>query len=164
MEDKKKLEILDILSRDSRTGAETIATMTGLSPEQVAEVIGDFEKRGIIKQYTATIDWEKAGVDKIVAYIDVKVVPAREVGFDAVAMRIARHSEVRSAALVSGGNDLRVVIETTHMNELAKFIAEKIATIDGVAGTSTHFLLRKYKDDYSLFEEPEVDTRLVVTP
>ncbi|MBZ0186976.1 MAG: Lrp/AsnC family transcriptional regulator [Candidatus Obscuribacterales bacterium] len=164
MNNESAIEILEILSRDSRTDAETIATMTGLSLAEVKGKIEDFENRGVIKQYTATIDWEKAGVDKIVAFIDVKVVPQREVGFNAVAMRIARHTEVRSASLVSGGNDLRVVIETTHMNELAKFIAEKIATIDGVAGTNTHFLLHKYKEDYSIFEESEPDTRLVVTP
>lgn len=135
-----------------------------MTEQEVEEVKAYLEKEGLIKQYRATIDWGKAGIDKILAFIDVKIVPQRQVGFDAVAMRIARYPEVRSAWLVSGGADLRVLLEASSLNELASFVAERIATIDGVTGTDTHFLLRKYKEDFALFGEPEKDNRLVVTP
>lgn len=164
MLEEKSRDILNILSHDSRTSAETIARMIGLTTAEVQQKIDEFEKTGIIKQYHATINWEKAGVDKIVAFVDVKVQPAREVGFDAVAFRVAKHAQVQSAWLVSGGSDLRLLVETTTMSELANFVAEKLATIEGVTSTNTHFLLRTYKADYALFSEPDVDNRLVITP
>jgi len=164
MDANQSRELLEILARDSRSSADTIAKMIGVSSQEVKEQIEQFEQSGVIKRYSTVIDWEKAGVEKIVAFIDVKVVPAREVGFDAVALRIARHPEVRHAWLVSGGSDLRIMLEAKHMSELAAFVAEKIATIDGVTGTNTHFLLRKYKQDWVLFQESEADNRLVVTP
>jgi DNA-binding Lrp family transcriptional regulator len=164
MLEEKSREVLNILSHDSRTSADTIARMIGLTTAEVQKIIDDFEKSGVIKQYHTTINWDKAGVDKIVAFIDVRVQPAREVGFDAVALRIARHPQVQSAWLVSGGSDLRLLVETTTMNELANFVAEKLATVEGVTGTNTHFLLRTYKDDYALFTEPDVDGRLVISP
>jgi DNA-binding Lrp family transcriptional regulator len=144
-------EILTILSADARTSVEKIATLTGRSVEEVKAAIATFERNGIIKRYKTIIDWEKAGVDRVHAFIDVKVQPARDVGFDAVAERIYRFPEVRSLWLVSGGNDLR-------------FVAEKLATIDGVMGTATHFVLKKYKEDESIFVDLEDDERLVVTP
>jgi len=164
MDSLKSREILEILSKDSRTSAETIAGMLGVAPTQVKNEIERFELEGIIKHYSTTIDWERAGVEKIVAFVDITVVPAREVGFDAIAMRIARHPEVRHAWLVSGGCDLSIMVESNSLKDLANFVAEKIATIDGVTGTNTHFLLRKYKEDNVLFQEVEPDNRLVVSP
>lgn len=164
MNTDKSREILQILQHDSRTSAESIASMIGETVQDVKAEIERFESAGIIKHYSTTVDWEKAGVDKIVAFVDITVVPAREVGFDAIAMRIARHPEVRSAWLVSGGCDLSIMVEAATLKDLANFVAEKIATIDGVTGTNTHFLLRKYKEDNVLFHELEPDTRLVVSP
>lgn len=164
MDKLKSREILEILSNDSRATAETIAGMVGLTPSQVKAEIERFEQEGVIKHYTTTIDWEKAGVEKIVAFVEITVVPAREVGFDAVALRIARHPEVKSAWLVSGGCDLSIMVETNSLKDLANFVAEKIAAIDGVTGTNTQFLLRKYKEDYVLFHDVEPDSRLVVSP
>ncbi len=163
MSEAIKKQLLLLLEQDASLSSESLASMMQLSVDEVKNLRSELERDGVLKQYRATVDWHKVGVDKILAFIDVKVVPAREVGFDAVAMRIARFPEVRSAWLVSGGADLRVMVEAMQINELASFVAEKIATIDGVTGTNTHFLLRKYKEDYALFEEPEKDNRLVVS-
>ena len=157
-------QILDILSRDSRMSHDKIASMLNLAVDEVKELVGKLEKEGIIKKYNVTIDWQKAGVDKVVAFVDVNVTPAREVGFEAVAMRIARYPQVRGAWLISGGCDLRLLVETDSINELAAFVAEDLATIDGVTGTNTNFHLRKYKEEYSMYDEPESDERLVVSP
>jgi len=157
-------EILTILSADARTSAEKIATLTGRSVEEVKAAIATFERDGIIKRYKTIIDWEKAGVDRVHAFIDVKVQPASDVGFDAVAERIYRFPEVRSLWLVSGGNDLRVAVHAQDLQEMGRFVAEKLATIDGVMGTATHFVLKKYKEDESIFVDLEDDERLVVTP
>lgn len=157
-------ELLLILARDARTTPEQIATMTGRTPEEVRAAIEDYENRGIIKRYKTIIDWEKTGEDKVVAFIDVKVVPARDVGFDAVARRIYRFPEVKSVWLVSGTHDLRVLVEGPNIRQLGQFVAEKLATIDGVTGTETHFLLRRYKEDDDIFVEGDEDNRLVMSP
>jgi DNA-binding Lrp family transcriptional regulator len=157
-------EILTILAKDARTPAATIATLTGRAESEVKAQIADFEKRGVIKRYKTTIDWEKAGIEKILAFIDVKVIPARDVGFDAVAERIYNYPEVQSVWLVSGGSDLRLVVEGQNIRDLGRFVAEKLSSIEGVTGTTTHFVLKKYKEDSDLFVDAEVDERLVVTP
>jgi DNA-binding Lrp family transcriptional regulator len=157
-------DILTILSQDARTPPEKIAKLTGQTVEEVRDVIADYEKRGIIKRYKTTIDWEKLGDEQVLAFIDVKVLPARDVGFDAVAERIYRYPEVRSVWLVSGGFDLRIVVEGRNIRDLGRFVSEKLATIEGVTATDTHFVLRRYKEDHDLFVDSEEDNRLVVTP
>lgn len=157
-------EILTILARDARTTPETIATLTGRAVEDVRAAIARYERAGIIKQYKTVIDWDKAGIERVFAFIDVKVVPAREVGFDGVADRLSRYPEVHSVWLISGGNDLRIVLEAQDVREVGRFVAEKLSTIDGITGTNTHFLLRRYKEDQVIFTEVEDDRRLVVAP
>jgi DNA-binding Lrp family transcriptional regulator len=164
MQKEQSDEILAILAADARTTPHKIADMTGLSLDEVSRAIVDFEKRGVIKRYKTIVDWEKVGVENLFAFIDVKVQPARDVGFDAVAERIYRYPEVQSLWLVSGGNDLRVVVQASNIRELGQFVAEKLATIDGVIGTATHFMLKRYKEDGSIFVEHEQDERLVVSP
>src|ERR1700678_1827601 len=157
-------EILTILAHDARTSVEKIASLTGRKVEEVRQAITEYERKGIVKRYKTSIDWEKAGIEKVLAFIDVKVIPARDVGFDAVAERICRFPEVQSLWLISGGSDLRVVVEGQNMREVGRFVAEKLATIAGVNGTTTHFVLRRYKQDNDLFVEMEEDNRLMVTP
>jgi DNA-binding Lrp family transcriptional regulator len=157
-------EILRILEEDPRISVEDIASMTGKSAAEVASVIADCEAKGIIRQYKAVIDWEKVGHEPVIAFIDVKVSPERGVGFDDVAERIYRFPEVRAVYLVSGMHDLRVQVTGKSMKEVAFFVAEKLATIDRVQSTNTHFLLKKYKEDGVIFEVPEGDRRLAVTP
>ncbi|MBX9687877.1 MAG: Lrp/AsnC family transcriptional regulator [Candidatus Obscuribacterales bacterium] len=157
-------EILSILSRDARVTAEQIAKMTGRELKEVKAAIEAYEKSGVIKRYKAIIDWEKAGVEKVLAFIDVQVAPAREVGFDKVAFRISRFPEVMSVWLVSGTHDLRVLVQGDNLRELGRFVAEKLSTIEGIRATETHFMMRRYKEDNDLFVDSDEDNRLLVTP
>jgi DNA-binding Lrp family transcriptional regulator len=163
MQDKDQ-ELLSILAREARTSPGQIARMTGRPEKDVCDAIARLEKSGIIKRYKTIVDWEKAGQDKVTAFINVKVTPARDVGFDEIARRIYRFPEVKSVYLVSGDADLRVVVEGATLRHLGLFVAEKLATIDGVIGTTTHFMLKRYKEDDDLFVDSEEDNRLVVAP
>src|SRR5262245_38133132 len=144
-------ELLAILVRDARTTPEQIARMTGRAVEAVTSDIERLEKSGVIKRYKAIVDWEKAGQETVTAFINVKVTPARDVGFDGIAQRIYGFPEVKSVYLVSGDADLRVVVQAATLRELGRFVAEKLATISGVIGTTTHFMLKRYKEDDDLF-------------
>lgn len=157
-------DVLKILERDSRIPLSQVATMTGRTEEEVREFVESAIKSGIIRRFKTVINWEKAGTERVFAFIDVKVSPARGVGFDDVAERIYRFPEVHSVYLVSGVYDLRVVVEGESMKQVAFFVAEKLSTIDRVQSTSTHFLLKKYKEDSDIFEEPGEDHRLLVSP
>ncbi len=157
-------EILAVLEQDARTPPERIAEMTGLDVEDVRRQIDEWERTGVIRRYKTVVDRERLGEEKVFAFIDVGVTPQRGSGFDDVAARIYRYPEVRSVFLVSGGHDLRVVVEGANMKEVANFVAEKLATIDHVRSTSTHFLLKRYKEDGDVFAESEADHRLMVSP
>lgn len=159
-----KREILKILERDARVSPDKIAVMIGKTEKEVCNAIAEMEKKGIIRRYKTVIDWEKAGRERVFAFIDVRVSPSRGVGFDDIARRIYHFPEVHSVYLVSGDYDLRVVVEGTHMREVAMFVAERLAPLEGVLSTRTNFLLRKYKEDCDIFEEPREDERLAVTP
>jgi DNA-binding Lrp family transcriptional regulator len=158
------LEILRILERDARLSAAQLAAMTGKSEGEVAAAIAAAELAGVIRSYRTRVDWEKAGAGRVYAFIDVAAQPERGTGYDRIAERIYRYPEVHSVYLVSGSQDLRVVVEGKTMQEVANFVAEKLATIDGVRGTATHFLLKKYKDDGDIFGDVPSDERLAVTP
>lgn len=160
----EKNDILRILARDGRTTPAQVAAMTGRTEQEVRQAIAAYEADGTIRHYKTKIDWEKAGEPKVFAFIDVAVRPERGTGYDRIAERIYRYPEVHSVFLVSGAQDLRVVVEGTSMQEVGNFVAEKLATIEGVTGTATHFLLKKYKDDGDVFVDVEPDHRLAVTP
>jgi DNA-binding Lrp family transcriptional regulator len=162
--DNQTLRILRILERDARTSAEDIATMVDMQADEVRRIIRDCEAQKLIRSYRTVVDWERAGDESVVAMIDVRVSPAREVGFDDVAARIYRFPEVESVYLVSGGYDLHVVVRGPTMKDVALFVAEKLATLDRVISTATHFLLRTYKEGGVVLVEPEEDRRLSVTP
>lgn len=157
-------EILRILENDARTSAATIARMTGRTEEEVSAKIAQYEQSGVIRNYKAIIDWNRAGTERVIAFIDVKVAPARDVGFDDIAERIYRFPEVHSVWLVSGDYDLRVVIEGATVPEVGMFVARKLSTLDRVQATSTHFLLKKYKENDVVFVDGAEDERLSVTP
>jgi len=152
-------EILTILSRDAKTSPERLSEMTGQSVQDVCSTIEQYERKGIIKGYRAIIDWERAGLEKVLAFIDVKVAPSRESGFDNVACRIARFPEVKSVWLISGHKDLRVLVQGLDLCDLGNFVAKKLATIDGVCDTETHFMTRRYKEDDDLYEGSNQDKR-----
>ncbi len=157
-------EILTILEQDARTSIESLSRMTGRSMDDVRKSVADYEKSGIIKNYKTVVDWSKAGSTRVFAFIDVKVAPARDVGFDDVAERIYRFPEVHSVWLVSGDYDLRVVVEGENVQQVGLFVAQKLSTIDRVQATSTHFLLKRYKEDRTVFVDEGEDPRLIVSP
>jgi DNA-binding Lrp family transcriptional regulator len=139
--------------------------LTGLPESDVAGLITRLEAQRVIRGYKTVVDWERLGDDRVVAFIDVSVSPQREVGFDQVAARIYRHPEVRSVHLVSGGHDLRIIVEAPTMREIAQFVSEKLAPIEHVTATNTHFLLKAYKEDGDiLVEDAPSDGRLPVAP
>jgi DNA-binding Lrp family transcriptional regulator len=156
--------ILEILERDARVDPANIATMTGLDEADVRVKIEEWERSGVIRHYKTVIDWERYGEESVEAFIDVSVAPERGAGFDDVAARIYRYPEVRSVYLVSGGHDLRVVVRGSGMKEVARFVADKLSTLDRVSATNTHFLLKRYKQDGDVFDEKLEDHRLMVTP
>lgn len=157
-------QILSILERDARTSPDKIAVMIDKPEAEVRKAIEDLEKRGVIRHYKAIIDWEKAGRERVFAFIDVRVTPSRGVGYDDIAGRIYKYPEVHSVYLVSGDYDLRVVVEGKTMQEVAFFVAERLAPLDGVLSTRTNFLLKKYKADGDIFEDTTDDFRLAVSP
>jgi DNA-binding Lrp family transcriptional regulator len=164
-------EILELLERDAHLSHDTIATMTGVPVEQVAAQVAEWQASGVIRRYTAVVDWDRAaaaGEDSIpeivTAFIDVSVAPARSVGFDDVAERISRFPEVRSVYLVSGGHDLRCTVTGRSIRAISDFVSQKLSTIERVQATATHFVLKAYKRDGVAFAEPEADHRLRVTP
>jgi DNA-binding Lrp family transcriptional regulator len=158
-------KVLRALEQDARRTPEQIAAMVGLTEAEVTATIARFERNGVIRGYRTVVNWDRVADDRVVAFIDVSVSPQRDVGFDQVAARIYRHPEVRSVHLVSGGHDLRIVVEGTTMRDVASFVSEKLAPIDHVTATNTHFLLKAYKENGQIFiEEAADDDRLVVAP
>jgi DNA-binding Lrp family transcriptional regulator len=157
-------EILEILENNPRIAPKEIATMTGITEAQVASKIKEMEKKGIIRKYKTVIDWEKAGEEFVYAIIEIKVALRSRTGYDAIAERIAKFPEVRSVRLISGGHDLSLTVRGRSMKEVAFFVAEKIATLEQVQGTVTHFVLRAYKEDGDVLFEKERSERLAVSP
>tara|TARA_B100000315_G_scaffold144268_1_gene133274 strand:- start:861 stop:1343 length:483 start_codon:yes stop_codon:yes gene_type:complete len=140
-------KILKILEGDARISAEKIATMTGTSADEVKKLIKKAEEERTILKYKTMINWEKIADERVWALIEVKIAPQRDVGFDAIAERIHRFPQARSAYLVSGTYDLAVLVMAKSMHEISDFVAQKLAPIEGVQGTVTHFLLKRFKED-----------------
>ena len=156
-------EIFEILEKDARATPEQISTMTGKSLAEVRRAIEKGEKERTIVKYKAMINWERLGEEQVRALIEVRVQPQREVGFDALAERIYRFPQVLSAYLVSGTYDLAVLVVGKTMQEVAAFVSQKLAPLEGVQGTVTHFLLKRYKEDGEILEGKEEAKRLPLT-
>lgn len=152
-------ELLEILEKNSKYTEEQMAVMTGKSLEEVKKAIKNFEEQNVIVGYTTLVNWEKTSKESVTALIEVKVTPQRGEGFDKVAERIYRFPEVKACYLMSGGFDLTVIIEGKTMKEVALFVAEKLAPLESVLSTATHFVLKKYKDKGTIFEEKPRDDR-----
>jgi DNA-binding Lrp family transcriptional regulator len=157
-------EVLKLLEENARLSDAEIAMMLGLREDEVKGVIADLERRGVIRKYKAVINYEKAGIELVQALIDVKVSPERNTGYDSLAERISRFPEVKSLRLVSGEYDLSVLVMGRTMQEVAHFVAEKIAPLEQVRNTVTHFLLKTYKENGEIYEEKEQVKRLPVSP
>lgn len=157
-------QIFEILETNALATPEQISTMTGVPVAEVEKIIKQAEKERTILKYKTLINWNKLGEEQVWALVEVKVVPQRDVGFDAIAERIYRFPQARSVYLVSGTYDLAVLVVGKTMQEVAIFVAEKLAPLDTVQGTVTHFLLKRYKEDGEILEGGEGVKRLPVTP
>jgi len=144
--DEKDREILRVLESDSRVGAMDLGTMLNLSPSEVQARIGALEKAGVLRKYTAIIDWKKAGEDGVVALVELKVSPEREFGYDRIADRIARFPEVKSLRLVTGTYDFQVIVTGRTMQEIAEFVSGQIASLENIKETVTHIVMKTYKE------------------
>jgi DNA-binding Lrp family transcriptional regulator len=156
-------KILKALEGDARLTPEKIADMTGIPAKEVEKTIKKAEKDRTILQYKTIIDWQKLGEEKVMALVEVKVVPQRDVGFDAIAERIYRFPQAHSVYLASGTYDLAVLVIGKTMQDIALFVSEKLAPLDTVQGTVTHFILKKYKEDGEILGEVSEIKRLPVT-
>lgn len=154
-------EILDLLRQNARLSVEDIAAMTKKSVGEVQAIIKKLENDGVILKYAAIVNPEKdkAARDKVVAEIQIQVQPQREHGFDAIADRIYRFPQVKSLYLMSGGYDLKVLIEGDNLKEVALFVSEKLSTLEGVRSTKTNFVLKTYKENDIVYVEDERDSR-----
>jgi DNA-binding Lrp family transcriptional regulator len=149
-------DILKILENDARTTDKQIATMTGMSVAEVDKVIKQAEKDKVILKYKTVVNWDKLeGDGQVWALIEVKVKPEPEVGFDAIAERVACYEQVRSLFLASGTYDLLLVVVGKTEHKIADFVSQNLAHLEGVQGTVTHFVLKRYKDDGEILEGGE---------
>lgn len=157
-------EIIEILEQDPKKDPAEIARLTGYSKDEVLSRIKELEDNGIIRKYKAVIDWDKVGEEYVYAIIELKISLGDRSGYDAIAQRIASFNEVRSVRLISGDHDLSLTVRGHSMKDVAFFVAEKIAPLDQVQSTVTHFVLKTYKEDgVSLFEK-EKSRRLAISP
>ena len=157
-------DILDILENNNKPLTnEQIAQMIGSTEEEVAKIIKGLEKENIIVGYKTMINWEKTDKELVTAIIELRISPQRGEGFDKVAEKIYKYSQVKSLYLMSGSYDLCVIIEGRSMKDVALFVASKLAPMDNVLSTATSFVLKKYKDDGMIFYNDEEDSRQVIT-
>jgi len=157
-------EILEILSENARATPAEIAALLGRDESEIAKEISELEEAGVIRKYVTLINWEKLDDSFVFAVLELKVALQRKTGYDAVAERIARFSEVESVRLISGDHDLSVTVRGKSMKDIAYFVAEKIAPLEGVQSTCTHFILKSYKEHGVILVDKPRPKRLVVTP
>ena len=155
-------DILNILQEDARIAPEKIAAALSVDEEKVKACISEMEKSGILVKYTAIVNSEKAEDALVEALIEVKVTPKKKEGFDGIAKQIAAFPEVKAVYLMSGAYDLAVFIEDKTLQQVSRFVSERISTFDGVISTATHFILKKYKIEGALTEKEDEDYRLSI--
>ncbi len=148
-------DILKILEDDAKATTKQIATITGIPSAEVAKLIKQAEKDRIILKYKTVINWDKVENEQVWALIEVKATPQKDVGFDAIAERIYRFPQARTVYLASGTYDLLVLAIGKTEHEIADFVSQKLAPIEGVQGTVTHFMLKRYKEDGEILEGAE---------
>lgn len=156
--------LLQLLRRKARFTELELASLLSSDAATIATRIATWEADGTILGYHAVIDPEVTGDTSVSAFIEVKVTPERGGGFDRLAMRVARFDQVVSCYLASGGYDLMVVVEGSDLREVARFVSEKLSSLDGVISTATHFRLKTYKENGFLFERATTTERLAVSP
>jgi DNA-binding Lrp family transcriptional regulator len=156
--------LLKLIRENAAWKASELAAMLNLSENEVAARIKQYESDAVVLGYRAILNEEKLGLDTVRAVIEVKITPERGGGFDRLAERIAKYSEVQSCYLMSGGYDLLVVVQGNSLREVATFVSEKLATVQGVISTATHFMLKPYKEQGVLMHRDVNEERLAVAP
>lgn len=157
-------KILNYLEKNSRMDAAELAILLGEEEALVSEEIRKMEEEEIICGYHTMIDWDNIGSEVVTALIEVRVAPQRGQGFDLIAERIYNYPEVDSVYLISGAYDLMVILEGKSLRSVSEFVSDKLATIDSVLSTATHFILKKYKDHGTIYGRKKKDERMLVTP
>ena len=156
--------LLELLKANARTPVESLAKQLGEREADVEARLSDYEKRGIIRGYQALINTERLDDDSVRAVIELRIRPAQDGGFDRLANRVGRFDEVESMFLMSGGYDLLLFVRGRNLQEVARFVSSKLANMEGVLSTATHFMLKTYKDQGVLLERLNHDERLQVSP
>ncbi len=159
-----EIKILELLHDDAKLTVDQLSIMLGKGEDEIASVIKSLEDRKIIMGYGAVINPEKAAADTVSALIEVKITPQRDRGFDSIARAIYSYPEVKSCYLMSGAFDLMVIVEGNNIREVASFVSERLSVLDNVLSCATHFILKHYKVDGTIFTEKDDDKRQVVSP
>ncbi|OON94456.1 MAG: AsnC family transcriptional regulator [Candidatus Epulonipiscioides saccharophilum] len=160
-----KTKILKLLEGNAKYSIEDLAIILDSTPEIVSSIIAQLEDEQIICGYKTLINWDKITETEIVtALVEVQITPSRGTGFDRIAQRLSLFKEVEALYLMSGGFDLTVIVKSKTLKEVATFVSQKLAVIDEVLTTRTHFVLKRYKDHSTIFEQAKVDQRMVVSP
>ena len=156
-------KILTFIEKNSRINLKELAIMLGVDEASVANEIAAMEQENVICGYHTLIDWDKAGLEKVTAMIEVRVTPQRGMGFDKIAERIYNYPEVKSVYLISGGFDLMVTLEGKTLREVSQFVTDKLSTLDQVLSTKTNFILKKYKDGTIMAAPVKSDERGIMS-
>jgi DNA-binding Lrp family transcriptional regulator len=155
-------KILAFIEKNSKIDLNELSVILGVDQAAVMNELEAMEEERIICGYPTLIDWDKAGIEKVTALIEVRVTPQRDMGFDKVAERIYRYPEVNSVYLISGGFDFMVTVEGKTLREVSQFVSDKLSTIDTVLSTKTNFILKKYKDHGTVMAAPAKDERIMM--
>lgn len=156
--------LLNLLKQNARLSNAELAALTGKTEKEIADQISRYEQDGFIKGYSVILNEELADKDTVTAFIELKVTPQADSGFDEIARTIMRYKEVDGVSLMSGAYDLAVTVSGTNLKEIALFVAQRLSTIDGVLSTATHFVLKRYKEKGIFINEENTDERSLVSP
>ena len=157
-------QLLAFIEKNSRVDFKELAVLLGVEEIDVVNELQKCEEEGIICGYHTLVDWDKVGLDKVSALIEVRVTPQRGEGFDKIAERIYNYPEVNAVYLISGGYDLLVSIEGKSLRDVSLFVSDKLSTLETVISTATHFILKKYKDHGTIISKKNKDERELITP
>lgn len=157
-------ELITLLKQNARFSNAQLSSMLGISEAEVENQIKQLEEDGIIKGYSVIVDENRVDKDMVIANIELKVTPQRDCGFDELAKTIMMYDEVESISLMSGSYDLSVTVKGNNLKSIALFVSQRLATIEGVLSTATHFVLKTYKDKGIFIENEETDERNMIAP
>ncbi|MCI7804146.1 MAG: Lrp/AsnC family transcriptional regulator [Oscillospiraceae bacterium] len=157
-------DLIKLLNQNARFSNEQLAAMLGTTPADVAAQIEKLEQNGVIKGYSVILDESLADKDMVMAIIELKVTPQRDCGFDEIAKTIMMYDEVDSISLMSGSYDLSVTVKGKNLQDIALFVAQRLSTIEGVLSTTTHFILKTYKEKGIFIENEDKDERGFIAP